>query len=665
MQKGELNVWLKESEFEYNINNEKIECSICGEGNLYTNEVCTNCGASLHTDKLKAKNLIDNFAPERYFPSDEEAEKAKYTELWIKRLEKYFAGDMDANIENKLVVEPIELIMDQRGYYYFVDMLEESDALTKCIFQKTSYAVPEKVILKMAQRGYLEEVAEYLELMAEKKSKVPGFKKLVEELAIFFDGEDPDDEENIEFATALMDNARKISEDCTTFVSIMLIEFDAKYCGAQWVRWGHLLFKYYDMFHLIENGGYLETELAVCKKVFNILMGENDEMLVKIWMELYEVAKNNWDEVLVEVLGKLFLNYYSSQGCKKTRELLEKNPNLKENIFMTFVTIPEIFISYLFGGESCEEFSWYFDLIMQNTNFLSCKREVVNLFNMFGENEPEDFNSTLVVKKAAMLLPYDYRDELETPMWDDDHFMYFTPKNVEDIEEIDNTEVDDEEDDYEEVASESDDQEWLVDSDEDLSDEEGNGIEIEIPLGDYLKPFIDYYKGVISELENAYGIDSGYDSSDSDYDDDSEYDSDSDYEYDYNKDDRIWHELDEDSDYDSDDYDYDSYDKYGYDLDLDLDENDDEYDEYDNELELSEYEDILGSDYEDYEGYTKDEIEELIEDAEDYAYLASTGGGSYNDDDRDLEDIDLEMDETFEDMMMAKGLNQFDPDSYD
>lgn len=105
-------MWLKESEFEYNINNEKIECSICGEGNLYTNEVCTNCGASLHTDKLKAKNLIDNFAPERYFPSDEEAEKAKYTELWIKRLEKYFAGDMDANIENKLVVEPIELIMD-------------------------------------------------------------------------------------------------------------------------------------------------------------------------------------------------------------------------------------------------------------------------------------------------------------------------------------------------------------------------------------------------------------------------------------------------------------------------------------------------------------------------------------------------------------------------
>lgn len=491
----------------------------------------------------------------------------------------------------------------------------------------------------MAQRGYLEEVAEYLELMAEKKSKVPGFKKLVEELAIFFDGEDPDDEENIEFATALMDNARKISEDCTTFVNIMLIEFDAKYCGAQWVRWGHLLFKYYDMFHLIENGGYLETELAVCKKVFYILMGENDEMLVKVWMELYEAAKNNWDEVLVEVLGKLFLNYYSSQGCQKTRELLEKNPNLKENIFMTFVTIPEIFISYLFEGESCEEFSWYFDLIMQNTNFLSCKREVVNLFNMFGENEPEDFNSTLVVKKAAMLLPYDYRDELETPMWDDDHFMYFTPKNVEDIEEIDNTEVDDE-DDYEEVASESDDQEWLVDYDEDLSEEEGNGIEIEIPLGDYLKPYIDYYKGVISELEKAYGIDLGYASSDSDYeyDYDSEYDSDSDYEYDYNKDDRIWHELDLE---------------------------DDEDDEYDNELNLSEYEDILGSDYEDYEGYTKDEVEELIEDAEDYAYLASTGGSSYNDDDRDLEDIDLEMDETFEDMMMARGLNPFDPDSYD
>lgn len=156
-------MWLKNTKF--NIDEETIVCPNCKTKNLYREDRCKECGTSLNTEKLKIDDMLE------YTNWDVEINEDKDVQIdrWIDKFQKYLYTDISEEREEKLIVEPIEMMMEQNGYYFIVDMLENSDKLVEYIFKAPQFAIPDKFILKIAQKGYEEEAIEYIELMAVKK----------------------------------------------------------------------------------------------------------------------------------------------------------------------------------------------------------------------------------------------------------------------------------------------------------------------------------------------------------------------------------------------------------------------------------------------------------------------------------------------------------------
>ena len=728
-------MWLKNTKF--NIDEETIVCPNCKTKNLYKEDRCKECGTSLNAEKLKIDDMLE------YTNWDVEITEDKDGQIdrWIDKFQKYLYTEISEEREEKLIVEPIEMMMEQNGYYFIVDMLENSDKLVEYIFKAPQFAIPDKFILKIAQKGYEEEAIEYIELMAVKKKELPKFRKLVEDLAVFFAENKWLCEENENLPKSLITIASKINKNCKKFVSTVLLQYDSEYKTSTFNRSDFLKTRYRAILPMVKKCQYEPNQLIAFEMIMNELMAYNEKLLVSCWNELYSVAKENCDEVLAAFLGSLIYKYYKLYDYKKTDKFLSENPSLKKKIFSRYCSVPITFLKALFTSESCEKFHKYFVLAFHNSHFLSCRKNVIELFNCLGQAKIFDLNSKLVVKKAATILPYDYREEIDIPIWeckcdyefideieDDLDIDQLVSKYLLDDEEapefVESKELDEILEDEElrsEDISKYEEKEEPMDYDymfmkylnpqnqeesEELVSNSCDSFEDEIYEDDEEDFFAYIFYNMTASDKRKLGINEPLDKwlmkrgvnpydeeqvraclANSDNWQDEYYGFGSENEVENN----ILDEEDEEEDFFASVF-YDITPEMKREMGIEgplqdwlVEHGADEYDEeqvracladpdhwkddfyfessnsYDN-LDDYDYGNSLYSDFDLDDDMDKDDYEQAIEDAEDYAYLASVSGrrSSYDDD-----DIALEMDETFEDYMMSRGLNPFDPDSYD
>lgn len=718
------------NEIKFDIYKENIPCPSCGKQNLYANAICEGCGARLDEEKEKIKNILDMTE----FTFTGQYKKGDKLQQWCDKLEEYFKEGKDQpQMESYLIEKPLKKLLNEKGHIALYNILEGNIQLKECIFKKTRHVVCSDFIASLAQNGFTKEAASYMEIMAENKLETKNFKKLVVELGILTSQK----KINAKFAPFLMRIAATIGKDYGAVLALVLLDYDTTYSGNIKKKVERLMFSYEKALPLLENGKYQKCDLKAFEKLLSELANLDEDVLANSLEEMFDIAADNQDEPLGQMLVESFEEYLKKQGIDKADKFLRENDYLKSNIFETFETVASSFIIEIYKKYPSETFAEYFAMVLNNEKFMNCEKKTKSFFGKLSKAESFDFISQLALKKAFSQLPVDLNEWLD----------FEKPKSVKESEEVKEVKapkksrktnkprilkkqqetVEKEPEKSKEPKKQPEeilsDEDFMIeamvckyldfdtnipydtclgdDQDEDdifgevfygmdASKKEELGIDglMEEWLAykgvdpynhkeavEYLKYCGDeeiedefayiYYdlteidkkkKGIEGQLYDwlvAKGVDP-YDeeqvmmcieeagdsdiqkvksvAESSEYEQEYEFDSDTEYEYGFNFD------FDVNTDYGADQYTMD------YDEDDETDEDDEENEfEFDTNLDL------------DFD-FDKDDLLEAIEDAEDYAYLASVGGSSAYDYDEEV----LREEEFIDGMMLAKGENPYD-----
>lgn len=603
------------NEIKFDIYKENITCPFCGRQNLYANAICEGCGASLDEEKEKIKNILDMTE----FTFTGQYKKGDKLQQWCDKLEEYFKEGKDQpQMESYLIEKPLKKLLNEKGHIALYNILEGNLQLKECIFKKTRHVVCSDFIASLAQNGFTKEAASYMEIMAENKLETKNFKELVVELGILTSQK----KINEKFAPFLMRIAATIGKDYGAVLALVLLDYDTTYSGNIKKKVERLMFSYEKALPLLENGEYQKCDLKAFEKLLSELANLDEDVLANSLEEMFDIAADNQDELLGQLLVGSFEEYLKKQGIDKADRFLSENDYLKSNIFETFETVASSFIIEIYKNCPSKTFAEYFAMVLNNEKFMNCEKKTKSFFGKLSKAESFDFISQLALKKALSQLPVDLNEWLAYKGVD----PYNHKEAVEYLKYCGDEEIEDEfayiyydltEIDKKKKGIEGQLYDWLVAKGVDPYDEDQVMMCIEEAGG--------------SDIQEVQSV-----AESSEYEQEYEFDSDTEYEYGFNFD------FDINTDYGADQYT------------VDYDE-DDETDEDDEENEF-EFDTNLDIDFDFDSDFDKDDLLEAIEDAEDYAYLASVGGSSAYDYDEEV----LREEEFIDGMMLANGENPYD-----
>lgn len=603
------------NEIKFDIYKENIPCPFCGRQNLYANAICEGCGASLDEEKEKIKNILDMTE----FTFTGQYKKGDKLQQWCDKLEEYFKEGKDQpQMESYLIEKPLKKLLNEKGHIALYNILEGNLQLKECIFKKTRHVVCSDFIASLAQNGFIKEAVSYMEIMAENKLETKNFKELVVELGILTSQK----KINEKFAPFLMRIAATIGKDYGAVLALVLLDYDTTYSGNIKKKVERLMFSYEKALPLLENGEYQKCDLKAFEKLLSELANLDEDVLANSLEEMFDIAADNQDELLGQLLVGAFEEYLKKQGIDKADRFLSENDYLKSNIFETFETVASSFIIEIYKNCPSKTFAEYFAMALNNEKFMNCEKKTKSFFGKLSKAESFDFISQLALKKALSQLPVDLNEWLAYKGVD----PYNHKEAVEYLKYCGDEEIEDEfayiyydltEIDKKKKGIEGQLYDWLVAKGVDPYDEDQVMMCIEEAGG--------------SDIQEVQSV-----AESSEYEQEYEFDSDTEYEYGFNFD------FDINTDYGADQYT------------VDYDE-DDETDEDDEENEF-EFDTNLDIDFDFDSDFDKDDLLEAIEDAEDYAYLASVGGSSAYDYDEEV----LREEEFIDGMMLANGENPYD-----